>query len=154
MYIICCTSERVLLSSERSRCYITVRKCFDSSPTLSTIDYILLSAFVVHLFFCKLFILIVMKSVLQYFIKDESSTDHLISFPEVLHEHFSSSPRWWFLKQCSTNFRRKPVGNLLFSGWKLPQNAQNPRDKSCDRIRLTFTTGSDQFQIKLAKSSH
>ena len=60
-----------------------------------------------------------------------------------------TSPGRWFRNQYSTNIRRKPAGNLLFSGWKRLKNAPNGAEKSCDRIRLPFMAGSDRIQVKL-----
>ena len=54
----------------------------------------------------------------------------------------------WFRKQYSKNIRRKPAENLLFSGWKRPENAQNPAEKSCGHIRLPFVAGSDRIRFQ------
>lgn len=61
----------------------------------------------------------------------------------MYYRHTELHPERRFRKQYSANIRRKPVWNLLFSGWERPENVQNPAEKSCNHLRLPFMADSD-----------
>ncbi|CAF0900793.1 unnamed protein product [Adineta ricciae] len=47
-------------------------------------------------------------------------------FPTAIFFKVNNYPGRLFPKQYSANIRREPAGNLLFSGWKRPENTQYP----------------------------